>query len=101
MGINVASDFSDTNDTLFNQETVSVGTSEVEAKCAATDLDERQFVRIFNNSNQKIYFGPAGVTSTTGEPLLKKQSVELALKGQSVFMVVASGSGDVIVTDIG
>lgn len=101
MSINVASDFSDTNSSIYEQETLTVGTTEVEAICSSTDIDERQFVRIYNNSNKKIYFGPSGVTSSTGEPLFKKQAVTLALKGQSVYMVVDSGTGDVIVTDIG
>lgn len=101
MGINVAGDFNDTNSNLFEQEVISVNTTQTEAICSATDIDERQFVRIYNNSNQKVYFGPDGVTTSTGEPIFKKQFVEIAIKSQSVFLIVDNGTADVIVTDIG
>ncbi len=101
MGVKVAGDFDDTNSVLFEQEVISVPITQVEAIASGTDIDDRQFVRVYNNGNRTIYFGPTGVTSSTGEPLLKKQWIEIALKGQSLFLISASGVGSVIVTDLG
>jgi len=101
MGISQSGEFDDTNSDLFRQAQITVGDTQVEAVVSGTDIFEREFVRIYNKGNRTIYFGPNGVTSSTGEPLLKSQWVEIAIRGQSVFMITDSSTADVIVTDIG
>lgn len=101
MSISYSGEFDDTNSDLFNQENILVSTTQVEAICAGTDIDEREFVRIYNKGNSVIYVGPTGVTFSTGEPLRKNQWIEIPLKGQSIYMITQSGSANVIVTDLG
>lgn len=101
MSLNQSGEFDDTNSDIFEQDEITVGTTQVEAIVSGTDIDEREFVRIYNKGPQRVYFGPTGVTFNTGEPLFKNQWVEIALKGQSLFLITESSSSDVIVTDIG
>lgn len=101
MGIQVSGEFDDTNSDLYEQEEISVGITEVEAICSSTDIDERESVRIYNKGSQKVYVGPSGVTASSGEPVFKNQWIDIPIKGQSVFMITASGTANVIVTDLG
>lgn len=101
MTIEYSGEFDDTNSDLFSQDSITVNTSQTEAIVSGTDIYEREFVRIYNNGPQTVYIGPSGVTSSTGEPLRRRQWIEYALRGQSIFMITASGSSTVIVTDIG
>jgi hypothetical protein len=74
--------------------TISVSTTAVEAKVGASRLVNRKFVRIYNNSTTTIYFGPTGVTATSGEPLFQSQWVEVGVEEGDipVFMITASGT---------
>jgi len=101
MSIQVSGEFDDTNSDLYEQEVISVGIVQVEAIGATTNIDEREFVRIYNKGTKTVYVGPTGLTVASGEPLLKKQWIEIAIKGQSVFMITDSGTVDVVVTDLG
>lgn len=100
-GIESSGEFDDTNSDLYEQEVINVTSTPIEAVCTGTDLFEREFVRIYNKGNSIVYFGPSGVNATTGEPLRRRQSVEIAIRGQSVFLVTSGGTADVIVTDLG
>jgi hypothetical protein len=72
---------------------VSVSTSQVEAKVGGSPLTGREVLRIFNNSNTTIYFGPSGLTASTGEPIYKNQWVEIKAKDSlSVYLLTASGT---------
>lgn len=101
MGVNENSNYSDTNESVYLSGAVTVGVTETEAKVGASRDSARQFVRIYNDGTATLFFGPTGVTTTSGEPLLKKQSVELAAADLGVFMIVASGTVNVIVQEIG
>lgn len=101
MGINESSNYSDTNESVYLQGVVTVGVTEVEAKVGASRSPLRQFVRLYNKGTGTIYFGPTGVNSTIGEPLAKKQSVEIAASDLGVYMIAGTGTVDVIVTEIG
>lgn len=104
-----SSEFSDTNSELFDQKEISVTDSGVEAITDQTSTDGRecrQFVRIFNNGPDRVYFGPSGVTApggaNPGEPLAKRQWVEIAVRDQEVHLITDTGdTADVIVTDLG
>lgn len=72
---------------------ISVTTSQIEAKVGASRLTGREVLRIFNNSSTTIYFGPSGLTSSTGEPLYKQQWVELKVKDTlGIYLLTASGT---------
>lgn len=84
----------------YVQATVSVGTSQVEAKVGSNRLEGRQLLRLFNNSNSTIYFGPTGVTTSNGEPLFKNQSMTIPLSdAAALYMIAGSASNNVIVSE--
>jgi len=84
----------------FSQGLVTVGTTEVEAKVGGTRRDGRQMLRVYNKSNNIVYFGPTGVTTTTGEPIEKKQWVNIpASDSLALFLIAGSASNDVIVSE--
>lgn len=72
---------------------ISVTTSEIEAKVGGSRLSGREVLRIFNNSNTTIYFGPTGFTTAQGEPLFKNQWIEIKVKDTiGIFLRTASGT---------
>ena len=101
MAINLSSDTSDTNSTVYLSGPQTVTTSEVEAKVGGSREVNRQTLSIYNDGSSTIYFGPTGVTSSTGEPLLKKQRVEIPVSDIGVYMITASGSSTVIIQELG
>ena len=101
MGIEENSNYSDTNSSLYKTKRVTVGTSETEAKVGATRESDRQFVRVYNDSNSIVYFGEEGTSTTDKEPLEKKQSVTIAVTDIAVMLQVDTGTADVIITEIG
>ena len=79
---------------------VTVGTSAVEAKVGGSPLAGREILTIYNGSNAVIYYGPTGVTTSTGEPLEKKQRVSIPVGAAvSVFLIAGTASNDVIVQE--
>lgn len=93
MAISFDPELSDTLQNAYVAGVVSVSTTEVEAKVGVSRLSGREVLRIFNNSNTTIYFGPSGVTSSTGEPIFKNQWVNIpAGEGIGVFLITASGT---------
>lgn len=101
MGVKDNSNFSDTNSTLYKTGRITVATTDTEAKVGVSRETERQFVRIYNDSNDIVYFGEAGTSTTDKEPLQKKQSVTIPITDIAVMLQVSSGTADVIVTEIG
>lgn len=100
-GITLSGEFNEVNETLYLSGSVTVGNTAVEAKVGASRAEGRQRLRIYNNSNVTIYFGPSGVTPGSGEPLLKKQWIELDIGDLGVFLIASSGSNNVIIQEIG
>lgn len=92
------------NDDIVNssyvQTSINVTTTQIEAKVGASNLSGRQILRIYNNSNNTIYLGPTGVTTSTGEPLNKGEWIIFPVGDQiSIFLIAASGSNPVIVQE--
>jgi len=84
----------------FSQGVVTVGNSEVEAMVGGSRRDGRQMLRVYNKSSNVIYFGPSGVTTTTGEPIEKKQWVNIpASDGLALYLIAGSAANDVIVSE--
>jgi hypothetical protein len=83
------------------QASITVGTSQIEAKVGGSRQDGRQMLRVYNGSNSIIYFGPTGVTTSTGEPIEKKQWVNIpASDACAVFLIAGSaGNTGVIVSE--
>lgn len=100
-GIRGTSEFGDVLENVMVQGSVTIQTTQTELKVGATREPQREVVRVYNNSNSTIYVGPAGVTSSTGEPLFKKQSMEMPIGDQALYAIVGSGTASVIVWEIG
>lgn len=80
---------------------VTVGTSAVEAIVGGSVLDDRQFVRIYNDSNSVIYwsFNPSMTTSgaNRGEPIEKKQWIEIPAGEQVPVYLRANSNGNSVI----
>lgn len=87
-------------DTLL-QGVVTVSTTQTELKVGGSVDSDRETVRVYNKSNAIVYIGPSGVTTSTGEPLNKNQWIEMPIGTQSLYAIVASGTADVIVWELG
>ena len=93
MGISYDPELSDVSNDAYVAGSISVSTTQVEAKVGANRLAGRENLRVFNNSNTTIYFGPSGVTASTGEPVFKNQWVNIpAGASLAVFLITASGT---------
>jgi hypothetical protein len=76
---------------------LTVGTSAVELKVGASRLEQRQFVRLYNKSNNTVYWSyDAGVTTSTGEPIVKQQAITFTQGDRIPIYVIASQSGNVV-----
>ena len=90
---------SDVIDTLVHAS-VSVGTTEVEAKVGGTPLADRKFVRIFNPaaSTEDLHYGVTGVSTANSEPVLPGGAVSIpATADENVFMIRSSATEAAIV----
>jgi hypothetical protein len=97
MGMTFNPNLADTNSRLFAQSTLSVSTSEV-ALTTGADVNQVQFVRIYNSGPSTIYVGPS---LSTYEPIVKNQWFEIAINGFRLYGKTTSGTSSVIVTELG
>jgi len=79
---------------------ISITTTQIEAKVGASALALRQAITITNTGAQTIYYGPTGLTAATGKPLFKNQDVAIPV-GPSiqVFILTASGTSTAIIQE--
>lgn len=93
MAITYDPELSDVLNDAFVAGVLSVTTSQVEAKVGASRLEGRENLRIYNNSAITVYYGPTGVTASTGEPIYRHQSVNIPVgEAIGVFLITASGT---------
>lgn len=92
MPINESSEFSDVVTDNYVSGAISVSTTQTEAKVGGSRLSGRECLRIYNNSTTTIYFGPTGLTSSTGEPIYKGQGVTIMVGDIGVYLLTASGT---------
>jgi hypothetical protein len=71
---------------------VSVAGTAVEAKVGASRLVGREFITITNKGPKTVYYGPSGVTSTTGDVLYKGQFVSMPMGDQIGVFVICAGA---------
>jgi hypothetical protein len=99
MPISFNPEFSDVLSDNYVGGAISVTTSQIEAKVGASRLAGREYLMIHNNGTQTIFFGPSGVTTSNGIPILKNQSAGFPAGDLGVFVVSASGMQDVRVQE--
>jgi hypothetical protein len=92
----------DVNNKTYVSGVITVGTTAVEAKVGGSRISPREMVRIYNNDPSiTIYFGAAGVTVATGEPLRPGEAVSVPAGDElGVFVIAASGSVNVRVQEM-
>jgi hypothetical protein len=101
-GLSHNGEFDDVLSDGYVTGTVTATTTEVEAKVGASPLSGREVITLHNKGSAEIFYGPTGVTSTTGTPLKKNQFVSLPLGDAiSLFVITDSGTATVIVQEIG
>jgi hypothetical protein len=86
-------EFNDVNNEGYVSGPVSVTAVAVEAKVGANRLSGRETITITNKGAKTVYYGPSGVTATTGDVLYKDQFVSLPI-GDNVGVFVICGAGD-------
>ena len=64
-------------DTSLIHGSVSVTTSEIQAKVGVSNLADRRFIRVFNSTNGKIYYGATGLSTSDSEFLQKGEAITL------------------------
>lgn len=99
-GIQESSDRSDVVESAYVSGTLSVTTSAIEAKVGANRLTGRQILSIYNAGPGTIYVGPSGVTSSTGRPIFRDQSIDMPAGNVAVFLIAGTGTQSVIVQEL-
>lgn len=100
MGITFDPELSDVTNDAYVTGSITATTSQTEAKVGGSTLNGREILYIENKGNVDVFYGPTGVTSTTGARLAKNQFVFLpAGKNIQIFVITASGSASVVVQE--
>lgn len=87
--------------TSYVSGTITVGTTETQAKVGGSNLTGRQLLIIENQTGAEIFHGPTGVTTSTGQTIAARQQVVLPVGPSiNVFLIKASGSGTVRVQEL-
>ncbi len=83
------------------QGAIVVGNVAIQAMVGVSPLSNRKKLTIYNNSGATIYWGYNNtVTTLTGTPMLKDQSISLNIGSNvSVYLIAASGSNNVRITE--
>lgn len=89
----LSGEFDDVNNNGYVSGSVAVTSVAVEAKVGASRLSGREVITITNKGNKTVYYGPSGVTSTSGDILYKDQFVSLPF-GDSIGVFIICGAGD-------
>lgn len=71
-----------------------VGTTAIEIKAGVNRLENRKGLLLFNNSNQTVYYGSNGVTTTSGIPLAKGESTNISIEDVAIFVVSGQANID-------
>ena len=91
-GMSYDPEYSDVDNDGYASGAVSVSTTQIEAKVGASRMVGREAITITNKGPNTLYYGPTGVTSTTGDVLYKDQYVSLPIGASlGVFLICVTG----------
>jgi len=100
MGYN--SQISDVNNSSFLNSALIITTSPTEIKVGISALDDREMVRIYNNSSQVIFYGATGVSVANGEPIEPGSAISIpAGPNVAIYAIVASGTAEARIQEMG
>ena len=94
------SERNDVTEGLYLTASVAVSDTQVEVKAGGSHLATRQTIILHNKGPQVVYYGPTGVTTDTGVPLAKGQTVKLMFGNISVFLISNATGANVIVQEV-
>ena len=90
--------FIDVVDNEYTAGTIIVGTTEVKACVSGSNLSERQELNIYNpTTDTTIYFGPTGVTTSTGIPIEPGEVISLQYGPNIDVYLIAGSVGNTII----
>lgn len=69
MSLNLSGNFNDVNRVTNRSGNVTVGLTTTELRIGGTDLEGRQTLVVYNDSNKRMYIGDSSVTISNGQPL--------------------------------
>lgn len=95
-------EFADVLQDSYISANITVGTSQVEAKVGTSRLSGREMLVIYNDSNNTIFHGPSGVTTSgtnKGIPILKGEFVSMMAGDLGVFLISATAGNSVIIQE--
>lgn len=100
MGGNYRSALNDVVNAQFIGGTITVGVTEVAARVGGSNLADRQEVNIYNSSSATIYYGPTGVTTSTGIPIGPSESISLQYgENIDVYLIAGTAGNTVIIQE--
>lgn len=98
MNLSGSTDYSDIVNNSYVSGTQTVSTTQIEAKVGGSPLSHRQILIIHNPSflGNTIYFGPTGVTTSTGVPIAGGETVFLPVGDCiNIYLIKAAAGGSV------
>ncbi len=91
----------DVTEAGYSTGVISVSTTQVEAKVSGSRLSKRQSIILYNKGSDSVYYGPTGVTATTGARLFKFQKIKYMIGDMGLYLICDTGdSADVVVQEL-
>jgi len=91
-------------DQTYVATTLSVGSTQIEAKVGGSRDEKRQLVILYNDSNNTVYYGPTGVATSganKGIPIEKRQEVAVPVGDVGLYLIAGSSGNNVICQELG
>ena len=99
-GFGYDSDKIDVVDTSYVATSITVSTTQSQAKVGGSNLANRQMLVIVNNGPRTIYVGPTGVTTATGIPVRRRELVMVSTgENIDVYLITANGTADAVIQE--
>lgn len=94
--------FNDVVNIDYQSGVLTVGTTQqIAAANGSTNLDDRQELVIYNKSSNTVYFGPTGVTTSTGIPIESKETINIQMGPDvSLYLIAATAGNSIIVQEM-
>ena len=98
-------DFSDLGNLLQHGE-LSLSTTPVLARVGGSNAGNREYIAIYNDGNQTIYYSNSASVSSSGSnrgwPIVKKQwAIIPVTEDHDIYVVVSSGTDSVLLQEWG
>ena len=100
MGVGHSGRLDDVVNVEYLSTVKTIGTTEVLAAVGGSNLEDRQELVVYNKSSNTIFYGPTGVTTATGTPIVAKGTLNIQLgDALGLYLIAAEAGNDVIVSE--